>query len=143
MGRFTFRRIVLFFLLYMSFGSGLVRAQQPAARIPELQPRRPECAILLPERDERNDVAKLVRAGEFLRCERDGFPADLAPPWKTDLEGEKKLGEACEYFSTAAIRDFRKEIAIGQLELARERCHINVMTIIIYQLGQGLVQPEK
>jgi hypothetical protein len=60
-----------------------------SARLPELTPRRPECGILLSERDERYDMARLIRADEFLDCERDGFPKALAPPWKDTLQGEK------------------------------------------------------
>jgi hypothetical protein len=43
-----------------------------------LKPRRGECASLMPERDERRDVARLVRADQFLDCERDGYPKHLA-----------------------------------------------------------------
>jgi hypothetical protein len=138
MGRFMCSS-ALSLLLSLGFGTGSARAEANTAR-PEIQPKRPECAILLPERDERNDTAKLIRAEEFLRCERDGFPASLAPPWKTDSEAEKKLADACEYFSTTAVRDFRRQVSLGQLDLARQRCHVNVMTIIVYRLGQGLVQ---
>jgi hypothetical protein len=143
MATVMFRRTVLLVSLFINFNPCLVRSQQQRPTLTEVQPKRPECVVLLPERDERNDVAKLIRAEEFLRCERDGFPANLAPPWKTDLEGEKKLGEACEFFSAAAVRDFRKQVLIEQLNLARQRCHINVATIIMYQLERGLVQPGK
>lgn len=114
------------------------RAQTAALQAPEITPRRPECAILLPERGERNDVAKLLRAEEFLRCERDGFPANLTPPWKTDTEAEKKLGDACEYFSLEASRDFGTQVGPDQLQFARARCNLNVATVILYELVRGL-----
>ena len=51
-----------------------------SAKPSEIAPRRPECGLFLPERDERHDMARLVRADQFLNCERDGFPKQLAPP---------------------------------------------------------------
>lgn len=67
----------------------LAALAQSTGKRAEVRLMRKECAILLPERDERNDIAKLIRADEFLRCERDGFPGDLAPPGKLTLRANK------------------------------------------------------
>lgn len=106
---------------------------------PEIVPRRPECGILLPERDERHDVARLIRADEFLKCERDGFPKAMAPPWKETEEGEKKLGDACEYFAAQSVKEYA---SVGQasLKLAADRCRINVMQIILGKMVEGIPQ---
>jgi hypothetical protein len=37
-----------------------------ATKLPEIVPKRAECALLLPERGERRDMASLVRAQRFL-----------------------------------------------------------------------------
>jgi hypothetical protein len=117
-----------------------LRAQQSSEskppQPPEIMPRRPECAILLPERDERHDVARLIRADEFLKCERDGFPKAMAPPWKETEEGEKKLGDACEYFAAQSVKEYP---SAGQpnLKLAADRCRINVMQIILMKTVEG------
>lgn len=111
-------------------------------KAPELIPRRPECGILLPERGERNDLARLIRADQFLQCERDGFPKALAPPWKETDEGEKKLGDACEYFAAQSAREFPK-VGEASLKLAADRCRINVMQVILGKMVEGLGQPPK
>lgn len=107
------------------------------SKLPGIKPRRGECAILLPERDERHDLARLVRADEFLDCERDGFPKDLAPPWKEDEEAEKKLGAACVYFAEKSVKEY-PQAGQANLQLASDRCHINVMTVILEQMVKGL-----
>lgn len=89
--------------------------------------------LFLPARDERHDLARLVRSEEFLECERDGFPKALAPPWKTSDEGTKKLGDACEYFSGVSARNY-PQAGRENLELAADRCRINVMQIILMTL---------
>jgi len=116
-----------------------VQAQTPPAKLPEVEPKRPECAILLPERDERNDLAKLIRAEQFLRCERDGFPKNFAPPWKTSEEAMQKLSGACDYFSKVSVREF-SQAGKDNLALARMRCHVNVLTIGLMQFTRGLSQ---
>lgn len=105
----------------------------------ELLPRRPECGILFPERDERHDVARLVRADQFLRCERDGFPKILAPPWKETEEAEKKLGDACEYFAARSAEEY-SDVGQSSLKLAADRCRINVMQIILTKMVEGIGQ---
>ncbi len=110
---------------------------------PEITPRRPECAILLPERGERHDFARLARAEQFLSCERDGYPKTLAPPWKTSEEGTKKLGDACGYFAGESAREY-PQVGQANLKLAASGCRINVMDIIMMQLVQGLgAQPKQ
>ena len=71
------------------------------AKPPEIMPRRPECGILLPERGERYDMARLIRADQFLDCERDGFPKHLSPPWTETAEAETSI-EADDTSATAA-----------------------------------------
>lgn len=95
---------------------------------PEIRPKRPECAMLLPETGERDDLAKLIRSDQFLRCERDGFPETLSPPWKTSDEGIKKLGDACQYFDNTSRRLY-PQIGRENLQLARGRCYANVATL--------------
>jgi hypothetical protein len=109
---------------------------KPPSQTPEIVPRRPECGLFLPARDERRDIARLVRAEQFLDCERDGFPRDLAPPWKTSEEGEKKLGAACEYFAVKSVREY-PQAGRESLQLASDRCHINVMQIILMKMVEG------
>jgi hypothetical protein len=113
-----------------------------AAKPPELTPRRPECAILLPERGERHDLARLIRADQFLDCERDGYPRDLAPPWKTTEEGEKKLADACEYFAGESARDY-SQAGEANLKLAAVRCRLNVAQVMLMKMVQGLGQQPK
>ena len=84
----------------------------------------------MPARDERHDLARLVRSQQFLDCERDGFPKELAPPWKTSEEGTKKLGDACEYFARESARDY-SQVGQENLKLAADRCRIEVILIII------------
>jgi hypothetical protein len=108
----------------------------------ELLPRRPECGILFPERDERHDVARLVRADQFLTCERDGFPKTLAPPWEETDEAEKKLGDACEYFAARSAKEY-SDVDQNSLKLAADRCRINVMQIILEKMVEGIGQPPK
>ncbi|PYP91701.1 MAG: hypothetical protein DMG65_06555 [Candidatus Angelobacter sp. Gp1-AA117] len=104
---------------------------------PEIQPKRPECAMLLPQRGERDDLAKLIRAEQFLRCERDGFPKNLAPPWKTSDEGIKKLGDACQYFDSTS-RKLYSQVGRDNLQLARGRCYVNVATLSFELLLKGM-----
>lgn len=110
------------------------------ADLPELKPQRPECGVFLPERDERHDLARLLRADQFLTCERDGFPKHLAPPWKETEEGEKKLGEACEYFVAQSGKEYR-QVGEANLQLAADRCRINVMQIILMKMVDGFGRP--
>ncbi|HUM06292.1 MAG TPA: hypothetical protein VLT90_12585 [Terriglobales bacterium] len=137
-------RVVLALLLLFSIGAS-VHSQQKGKtppKLPEVKPRRAECAILLPERDERHDLARLVRADQFLDCERDGFPKNLAPPWKDAEEGEKKLSDACKYFVAKSVKDYR-QVGQANLQLASDRCHINVMGLIMQKLVEGLGSSEK
>lgn len=107
-----------------------------------IKPRHPECGILLPEPDERHDLARLVRADQFLDCERDGFPKSLAPPWKETDEGEKKLGDACDYYAVQSAKNYP---GVGQanLSLAADRCRINVMQVILGKMVEGTPQSSK
>lgn len=108
---------------------------------PELAAQRAECGLFLPMRDERFDMARLIRADEFINCERDGYPKDIAPPWKETLEGEKKLGQACEYFAAESARDY-PTLAKQDLTLAADRCRITVLQIMIEKLP-GDSEPSK
>ena len=110
--------------------------------LPELTPRKPECGLFLPARDERHDLARLVRSQQFVDCERDGFPKDLAPPWKTTDEGEKKLGDACDYFVGESARDY-PQVGQENLKLASDRCRIEVMQIILMKMVEGFGQQPK
>lgn len=112
------------------------------AKPQELTPRRAECAIFMPERDERHDMARLLRADQFLDCERDGYPKHLAPPWKDSVEGTKKLSDACEYFAEKAAREY-PQVGQANLKLAADRCRINVMQVILMTLVPGTEQPPK
>lgn len=127
-----------FFILALSVYLIQVSASKPITR-PQLMPQRPECGIFLPERDERHDLARLIRADQFITCERDGFPQRLAPPWKATDEGEKKLGDACEYFTTQSSRAY-PQVGQANLKLAANRCRINVMQIILSKMAGGLSQ---
>lgn len=109
---------------------------------PELMPRRGECATLMPLGDERRDVARLLRADQFLDCERDGYPRHLAPPWKDSLEGTRKLSDACEYFADKAAREY-PEVGQANLKLAADRCRVNVMEVIVQTLVPGAGQLPK
>jgi hypothetical protein len=111
------------------------RKGQTTSKLAELAPRRPECGLFMPARDERRDLARLIRSQQFLDCERDGFPKDLAPPWKTSEEGTKKLGNACEYFAAVSARDY-SQVGQENLKLAADRCRIEVMLIIIPTIVQ-------
>lgn len=136
---------VLIFLLFTLFAAPTPSPQDKnvaSVKLPELTPRRPECGLFLPARDERRDMARLVRADQFLDCERDGFPKDLAPPWKTSEEGEKKLSGACDYFAQKSVREY-PQAGHANLELAFDRCHINVMQVILTKMVEGLGQPPK
>jgi hypothetical protein len=112
------------------------------AKPSELTPRRLECGILLPERDERHDISRLIRADQFLACERDGFPKHLAPPWKETVEAENKLGDACEYFATKSAREY-PQLGQASLKLAADRCRINVIQITMMKLAEGLGKTPK
>lgn len=81
-------------------------------------------------------MARLVRTDQFLDCERDGFPKTLAPPWKTSEEGEKKLSDACNYFAAKSVREY-PQAGQANLQLASDRCHINVMQIILMKMVEG------
>ncbi|HEY3972398.1 MAG TPA: hypothetical protein VGM18_05295 [Candidatus Sulfotelmatobacter sp.] len=131
------------FALTVSFGLLVATAhpqqEKTSAKALELIPRKPECGILLPERAERHDVARLLGADEFLECERDGFPRPLAPPWKETEEGEKKLGDACEYFAAQSAKKY-PHVGQASLTLAADRCRINVMGVILGKTVEGLTQ---
>jgi hypothetical protein len=131
----SWSHVVLTFFLFVSVG---MDSQQDKTKTkgPELAPRRGECAIFLPERDERHDLARLVRAEQFLDCERDGFPEHLAPPWKDSEEGTKKLSAACEYFVAKSVREY-PQAGQASLQLAADRCRINVFQVMLEQLVQS------
>ena len=130
---------LLVLLLFASIGTPIF-SQQRNGRTPnkraDLTPRRTECGLFLPERDERHDLARLVRSQQFLDCERDGYPKDLAPPWKTSEEGTKKLSDACEYFAGESARDY-PQVGQENFTLAADRCRIEVMQIILMQMVPG------
>ncbi len=136
--------VVLILFLFASVGSPVQSQQQgkTPTKLPEVKPRRGECAILLPERDERHDLARLVRADQFLDCERDGFPKHLAPPWKEQEEAEKKLGDACDYFIAKSVKTY-PQVGQPNLQLAAARCRINVAGIILQELVKGLGSDPK
>jgi hypothetical protein len=97
---------------------------------------------LLPERGERHDLARLIRAEQFLVCERDGFPTHLAPPWKETEEAEKKLGDACEYYAAQSAKEY-SQIGQASVKLAADRCRINVMQVILSNMVGGMGQQPK
>ena len=132
---------VLTLFLFTSIGASQQQSKTPT-KPHELTPRRPECGILLPERDERHDLARLVRADQFIQCERDGFPKTLAPPWKETDEGEKKLGDACEYFAGQSAKEY-SQVGQASLTLDADRCRINVMQVILGKMVEGVGQPPK
>jgi len=136
--------VVLTLFLFASVGAPMYAQQQgrTPTKLPELTPRRIECGILLPERGERHDLARLVRAEQFLACERDGFPKYLAPPWREAEEAEKKLGDACEYFASQSATEY-SQVGQASLKLAADRCRINVMQIILGKMVEGLGQSPK
>jgi hypothetical protein len=136
--------VVLTLFLFASVGTPVHSQQQGKTpiKLPEVKPRRGECAILLPERGERHDLARLVRADQFLDCERDGFPKHLAPPWKEQEEAETKLGDACKYFIAKSVREY-PQAGQANLQLAADRCRINVMDVILQQLVKGLGSSPK
>ncbi|MGB0035502.1 MAG: hypothetical protein WBP79_08520 [Candidatus Acidiferrales bacterium] len=138
--------ILLLFLLFTPSGAPTYSQQTKSKtqhKLPELTPRKPECGLFLPARDERHDLARLLRSQQYLDCERDGFPKDLAPPWKTTEEGEKKLGDACEYFAGESARDC-PQVGQENLKLAADRCRIEVMQIILMKMAEGLgAQPKQ
>jgi len=131
--------VILILFLFASVVKPVHSQQQGKVqtKLPELVPRRAECAILLPERDERHDLARLVRSDQFLDCERDGFPKHLAPPWKDSEEGTKKLGDACEYFIAKSIKEY-PQVGQANLQLAADRCRINVIDVAFQQLVRGI-----
>lgn len=122
--------------------AGAQQQGKATAKLPEVKPKRGECSILLPERDERRDLARLVRADQFLDCERDGFPRNLAPPWKEQQEGEKRLSAACEYFIAKAVKDY-PQVGQANLQLVADRCRINVLTVIFDQLVESVGSSPK
>jgi hypothetical protein len=132
-------RVALTFFLFMGASLSVLSQQlgKTVTKPPEVKPIRAECAILLPERDERHDLARLVRADQFLDCERDGFPKRLAPPWKEREVAEKKLGDACIYFATKSVKDY-PQVGRANLQLASDRCHINVMGVIFQELVEDV-----
>jgi hypothetical protein len=123
-------------------GSPAIHAQTSTPNQGELRPTRPECEILLPERDEPNDLAKLIRADQFLRCERDGFRTDIAPPWKTETEAHDKLVDACDYFASMSGKYFSR---VGQdaLKMAHDRCITRLLTLSMTGLGKSYPQSPK
>jgi len=135
------KKVLAVVLILAGYALGQAKTKAPV-KAPEIKPKRPECGLLLPERDERRDVARLIRADEFLDCERDGFPKSLAPPWEETVEAEKKLGDACEYFGAKAATDYA-DVGQDNLKLAADRCRINVMQIILTKMVEGLGQPPK
>jgi hypothetical protein len=145
---FLDRAVFSMFLVFGLFGfAASMRLPQDenkasAAKLPEVTPRRPECGLFLPERGERHDMARLMRADQFLDCERDGFPKHLAPPWKETVEAEKKFGEACEYFAAKSAKEYPR-VGQANLKLAADRCRINVMQVILMKTVEGLGQPPK
>jgi hypothetical protein len=137
--------VILVLLLLALVGTPIYSQKQEGktpAKPPELTPRRAECALFMPERGERHDVARLVRADQFLDCERDGYPKHLAPPWKNSEEGTKKLSDACEYFGEKAAREY-PQVGQANLKLAADRCRVNVMQVILMQLVPGTGQTPK
>ncbi|SRR5579871_2608630 len=107
-------------LLFGAFGAPLDSQQYKnsvSGEPSDLVPRRPECGLFLPARDERRDTARLIRADQFLDCEREGFPKRSAPPWKTTEEGEEEFSDACDYFSPKSVRDY-PQTGHANLELA-------------------------
>jgi hypothetical protein len=66
----------------------------------------------------------------------------LAPPWKETDEGEKKLGEACEYFAARSAKNY-PQLRQTSLKLAADRCRVSVMQAILAKMVQGLGQPPK
>jgi hypothetical protein len=140
--RRTFR---LIFMLALSilFVAPMRSQDQHAVtpKLPELTAQRPECGLFLPMRDERFDMAKLIRADQFVNCERDGYPKNIAPPWKETLEAESKLAQACEYFAAESARDY-PTLAKQDLILAADRCRITVIQIMIEKLP-GDSEPSK
>ncbi len=139
--RRVFPILLVFFLLGFPMYSQQGASKSPTS-LSEIVPKRPECGLFLPARDERRDMARLIRADQFLDCERDGFPKQLAPPWKETVEGEKKLGDACTYFAAKSVKEYQQA---GQenLQLAADRCRINVMQIILGKMAEGLGQPPE
>jgi hypothetical protein len=118
------------------------RKSQTPNKLAEITPRRPECGLFLHARDEQHDLARLLRSQQFLDCERDGFPKDLAPPWKTTEEGEKKLGDACRYFAGESARNY-PQVGQENLKLAADRCRIELIQIILEKMVEGLGQQPK
>ena len=124
------RRLALWSIacIVVTAGSPVIHAQQAATTIQDLRPTRPECEMLLPERDEPNDLAKLIRADQFVRCERDGFRRDLAPPWKTGTEAHNKLVDACDYFASVSDKYFSR-VGPDALQAAHDRCITRLLTL--------------
>jgi hypothetical protein len=129
---FSAAALTLFLCIY----AGSQQQGKTPAKRPQVKPKRGECALFLPERDERRDLARLVRADQFLDCERDGFPKHLAPPWKEQQEAEEKLSAACEYFIAKAVKDY-PQVGQANLQLVADRCRVNVLTVIFDQLVQS------
>jgi hypothetical protein len=75
----------------------------------------------------------LVRADQFLNCERDGFPKHLAPPWKDSEAAGKKLGDACEHFAKESAKHY-PQVGKANLKLTSDRCRINVITALFQDL---------
>ena len=139
------RQVSAIVLTLVLLGIPMYSQQEPTKAptgLPEIVPKRPECGLFLPERGERRDIARLVRADQFLDCERDGFPKHLAPPWKEAIEGEKKLGDACTYFQAKSAKAY-PQAGYANLKLAGDRCRVNVMSVIFAEMIRGLAQPPK
>jgi hypothetical protein len=138
------RRLTLWCSVFIAVivGSPAIHAQAATTKQGELRATRPECEILLPDRDEPNDLAKLIRADQFLRCERDGFRRDLAPPWKTEAETHDKLVDACDYFASVSGKYFSR---VGQdaLKVAHDRCIIGILTLSMTGFEQSSPQGPK
>jgi hypothetical protein len=137
------KTLALVLVLLAPAGAPVYSQQTKAGpMMPEVKPTRGECAIFLPERDERHDLARLVRADQFLDCERDGFPKHLAPPWKEQEEAENKLSDACVYFTTKSVQE-HPQVGHADLQLASERCQVNVMTVILERMVADLGSTAK
>jgi hypothetical protein len=124
---------VLLFTCFVVVSMAQQPAKSKATAHKGLRMSRRECAIFLPEPDERADTAKLLRGEQFAECERDGFPKSIAPPWSTEDEATTRLGDACDSFAEKSVRKF-PQIPKTSVELARERCLLQVMSVILDRL---------
>jgi|SRR5215831_12264621 len=103
---------------------------------------RGECGLFYPEADERDDLAKLLRADQFVRCERDGFPRSIAPPWQSSEEASRKLADGCDYFNRLSSKNY-SQLSQEDLSLAAMRCQINVLTVRLDSLVRDMAPALK